>query len=76
MLLQIAIGLIALHLVDGREVLINPRQVTRLGESRPEGDPQKTLTDEVRCVIWLTDGTYVAVIETCGTVRKLMEEKG
>lgn len=75
MLLQVAftIGLFSVHMADGREVLVNPRQVTRLGEARPEGDPQKTLTDEVRCVIWLTDGTYVAVVETCVTVRRLME---
>jgi hypothetical protein len=67
-----AVELITLSTIDGRAVLVNPEQVTQLRETRPEG-PNKQLTDKVRCVISLTDKTYVTVAEDCGTVRKLME---
>ena len=67
------VALIVVHMVDGREVTINPKQVTRLAEARQEGDPQKKLTDEVHCVVYMTDGSYVSVAEECDMVRGLME---
>lgn len=72
MMLAAAVELITLSTIDGRAVLVNPEQVTQLREARPEG-PSKQLTDKVRCVISLTDKTYVTVAEDCATVRTLME---
>jgi hypothetical protein len=28
------------------------------------------------CVVWLTDGRVLSVIETCDVVRKLLDEAG
>jgi hypothetical protein len=66
--------LVTLHMVDGRVVVINPEQVTRLGEARLADDDGKQLHPDVRCVVYLTDGKYVSVVEECAEVRKLMEK--
>jgi uncharacterized protein YlzI (FlbEa/FlbD family) len=68
-----AVQLITLNSLDGRAVLVNPRHVTQLREAREEGDPDKQMTGRARCVIRLTDGSFVTVAEDCGEVRKLME---
>ena len=66
-----AVALVLLHMIDGRPVLINPKQVTQLLSSLP--GPNKVLPDAVQCVIRLADGSYTSVAEDCDTVRKLME---
>jgi hypothetical protein len=73
MMWLVAVELIVLHMIDGREVQVNPKQVTQL-LSRPKDDaPNHALPDAVKCVVRLTDGSYTSVAETCETVRKLME---
>jgi hypothetical protein len=67
-----AVALVLLHMIDGRPVLINPKQVTQLLSSLP-GTANKALPDAVRCVIRLADGSFTSVAEDCDTVRKLME---
>ena len=66
-----AVALVLLHMIDGRPVLINPKQVTQLLSSLP--GPNKVLPDAVQCVIRLADGSYTSVAEDCDTVRKLIE---
>jgi hypothetical protein len=66
----VIIELVLVHMVDGRTVQINPAQVTRL----QPGGMGKVVTDKVRCVIHLTDGSYTSVVETCDEVRKLLED--
>ena len=70
--LAAVVELITLHMIDGRAVLINPKQVTQL-LSRPEGTVNMMLHDGVNCVVRLTDGSYTSVAEPCEEVRKLME---
>lgn len=70
-----AVALVTLHMIDGRVVLINPRQVTQLLSPAPEGAPNKVLADAVQCVVRLADGSYLSVAEDCDTVRKLIEGK-
>lgn len=65
---------IVLHLIDGRTVAINPEQVTRLSEAREGTDEGKQLAEGVRCIVFLTDGKYVSVAETCKEVQHLMEK--
>ena len=69
-----AMELITLHMLDGRVVQINPRHVTQL-MSPIEGAPNKSLTEDVQCVVRLTDGTFISVVEDCDTVRELLEKK-
>ena len=65
-----AVALVMLHMIDGRIVLINPRQVTQLLSATP--GPNKVLPDAVQCVVRLADGSYTSVSEDCDTVRELM----
>ena len=71
--LLVALHLIVLHTVDGREVSVNPEQVTTLHATRDEGN--KLVTDEAHCVVMLTDGKFVSVAEACDEVRKLLERR-
>ena len=61
---------VVLHTVDGREVGVSAPQVTSL---RPAAEG-KHFTKQARCMVSLTDGKFVAVIEPCRTVQKLMED--
>jgi hypothetical protein len=64
--------LIVLHAAGGREVTINPRQVTSM--QAKVGEKNKLLTDDVNCVVGLTDGKFVSVVEPCAVVRRMLEE--
>ena len=67
-----AVELIMLHMIDGREVQINPKQVTQLLSDLSD-DGAKALPDAVKCVVRFTDGSYLSVAETCDEIRSLME---
>jgi uncharacterized protein YlzI (FlbEa/FlbD family) len=54
--------LIALHAGDGREVWIDPDQVTSVYKAKDQ------LTPNVKCVINLTDGKFISVAEECEIV--------
>lgn len=69
----VALHLVLLHTVDGRETLINPDHVNSVS-SHKAGEPNKLLVDSVECVIGLTNGKIVSVIEPCDIVKKLLEE--
>jgi hypothetical protein len=68
------VGLVLLHGPNGHEILVNPATVTSM-HSAIEGKPNELLTDAVRCLINTSDGKFLSVIETCETVRELMEGK-
>ncbi|MCA1452820.1 hypothetical protein I6F35_06245 [Bradyrhizobium sp. BRP22] len=68
----IAVVLIVLHVPDGREVAVNPAEVTTLHQATGEG---KVVTEGVHCVVNMTSGKFVSVIEDCGMVRKLIEAR-
>jgi hypothetical protein len=70
---MIALALIILHRSDGREVAINPPQVTSL-RSAP-GPLDRLAPYGVHCIVGLTDGKFIAVIETCKNVQQLLEGK-
>ena len=71
-LVQAALHLVLLHTVDGRETLINPDQVASMS-SHVEGEKNKLLVETVQCVIGLTNGKIVSVIEPCHEVQQLLE---
>ena len=66
----LAIGLIVLHRADGGEVIINPAQVTSL---RATAGSLGRLAPHGHCLVGLTDGKFVAVIEPCTQVKRLLE---
>jgi hypothetical protein len=69
MLYLVVFSIIALHAPDGREIAVNPAEITSLREARPDDTDDRYFAKGVRCQINLTDGKYVAVIEECAVVR-------
>jgi hypothetical protein len=71
--------LIILHTGDGSEININPAQVTSLRKARPADhfpSSEKYFSDKVRCMVNLTDGKFLTVIEECEAIRKMLQETG
>jgi hypothetical protein len=69
---NLILALLLLHGPTGREIRVNPRSVTSLHSSVP-GQPNKTLTDGVKCLVNLADGKFVSVAETCEMVSEMIE---
>ena len=63
---------IVLHTIDGLDVSINPAQITSLYAKKADR-PNKLLTDSAVCVVGLTDGKFVTVIEDCASVRAMIK---
>jgi uncharacterized protein YlzI (FlbEa/FlbD family) len=59
--------------VDGREVAINPKQVTSITHAIDD-EPNKLLTEKVKCVIGMTNGKFHSVVEDCDEVKQRLEE--
>lgn len=70
MVCEAALCLIILHRADGADVFINPAQVTSL---RVTAGPLGKLAPHGHCVVGLTDGKFVSVIEPCAEVKRLLE---
>ena len=71
--LQIAVHLVLLHTVDGRETYVNPDQVASMS-SHKTGEANKVLVESVECVLGLTNGKIVSVLEHCDEVRQKLED--
>jgi len=68
-----ALAMVLLHRADGGEVRVFPGHVTSLHAKAPSSAANKLVTGEARCILWLADGKVLSVLETCETVRKLLE---
>lgn len=66
----IAVYLIVLHRSDGGDVTINAEQVTSLRSTVGVGH----LASEGHCIVGLTDGKFVTVLEPCAEVRRRLEK--
>ncbi len=40
----------------------------------PASGQNKLVTGEARCIVWLSDGKLLSVLEPCETVKQLMDE--
>ena len=67
-------SLVLLHRVDGGEVVVAPSHVTSMHSKAPSIPQNKLVTGEVRCIIWLDDGKLLSVLESCETVKQLMDK--
>jgi hypothetical protein len=65
------IELVTVHMLDGRAVQVNVQEVTQLVHSTGKGN--KSFVPGIHCVVRLTDGTFVSVVETCETIEKAMK---
>jgi uncharacterized protein YlzI (FlbEa/FlbD family) len=68
----VALHLVLLHTVDGRATLVNPDQVASIS-AHVEGEKNKVLVETVQCVIGLTNGKFISVIEPCNEVQQKLE---
>ena len=67
--------LIVLHNVDGGEVSINPEHVVALNHtSEASGRSNQIIAGGHKCVISLSNGKFVSVVEDCGMVRQAINE--
>ena len=64
---------IVLHGPGGYEVNINPKRITSMRGGVP-GSANKFIHDDAHCVVNTDDGKFIAVIETCEQVRKVIRE--
>jgi len=67
-------ALVLLHRVDGGEVAVAPSHITSMHSKAPTSPQNKLVTGEVRCIVWLSDGKLLSVLEPCETVKRLMDE--
>jgi len=68
------LSLVILHRVDGGEVAVSPSHITSMHSRAPTSAQNKLVTGEVRCIVWLSDGKLLSVLEPCETVKQLMDE--
>jgi hypothetical protein len=72
-LVLVLAGLLVLHRSDGGEVIVAPAQVTSL---RTPAGPLGGITPHGHCIVNLTDGRFVAVLESCREAQRRLEEAG
>lgn len=70
--LAAALVLVLLHRVDGGLVYVAASQVTSL-HARPAVGV-RVVHHAANCVVWLSDGKVLAVLEPCDVVRRLLDE--
>jgi len=71
-ILAAAVALVLLHRADGGAVQVAAEQITSMHAAARGGN--KVVNPGARCVIWLTDGRVLSVIEPCDVVRRLLDE--
>lgn len=69
----VAAAMVLLHRADGGEVILAPSQVTSLHAAAIHGP--RVMHQTAGCVVWLTDGRMLSVIEPCAEVRRLMGDQ-
>jgi uncharacterized protein YlzI (FlbEa/FlbD family) len=69
----IVVHLVLLHTVDGRETFVNPEAVVSIS-SHKAGEENKVLVESVQCVLGLSNGKIVSVLEHCDEVVQKLEE--
>jgi hypothetical protein len=74
-LLLAAAVFLALHNVDGDEVFVNMEQIVSLIPTHETGGKSNTLmAGGVKCVVALTDGKRISVVEHCSTIRQSIQQ--
>ena len=68
MIIQVILIMITVHGLDGREITISADEITSL-HGRVPGKSNMLFVDGVNCLVHLTDGQTISVVETCLEVR-------
>jgi len=70
-----ALELIMIVTLDGRNVLVNPKQIVSISEPSESRDAKdKLMTDKVHCVVNLTNGTFISIAEDCPSLRQRLKQ--
>jgi hypothetical protein len=69
MILKVIITLVSLIGPDGQHIEVNPAEVANIRE--PRG--QDHFDSGIKCVIYMSNGNFIGVIEDCVTVRGKLE---
>jgi len=64
----VTMQLLLLHSTDGRDIDINPAEITSMYQ------PGSQVHEKVNCIINLSDGKFVSVVERCDVIEKRIEE--
>jgi hypothetical protein len=67
-MILLVLTLIVLHGADQREIDVNPTEITSLRE----GSDSQHFTKGLRCLVNLSDGKFVAVLESCAAIRMMI----
>jgi hypothetical protein len=73
LIIPIVMQWLILHAPGGQDIAVNIKQIT----SMRAGDPvtkNKIIAGEVRCVLNMDDGKFISVIETCGDIRRMIND--
>lgn len=74
-ILLVRVVLIVLHNVDGGEIAINPEHVVALQHtSEAAGKTNTLIASGHKCVVSLSNGKMVSVVEDCGMIRQAIRE--
>jgi hypothetical protein len=65
----VALALILLHGPGGQQIHVNPNKVSTLRDPRGEAH----FAPHTHCLVITSNGKFIAVRETCGAVRHLVE---
>jgi len=68
------LSLVVLHRVDGGAVVVAPEHITSMHSKAPTAGHNKSVSHEARCVLWLSDGKLLSVLEPCETVKQMLDE--
>jgi hypothetical protein len=76
--LLLAVLLIRVTTADGATVHINPSYVTKLYPTKEAMDkgPNTLVVKGARCIITMSDGKFLSVLEPCDYVLDLVEGRG
>jgi len=66
------IEFLLLQAMDGHNVHVSKAAIISVSEPRKIG---RLGTDKSNCIVGLSTGKYVAVIETCESIKKRMKEE-
>ena len=66
------IEFLLLQAMDGHQIHVNKTAIVTISEPRKIG---RLGTDKSNCFVGLANGKYVAVIETCDSIKKRLKEE-
>jgi hypothetical protein len=71
-MLYLVLHLLLVHAPDGQVIEINPHEISSIRE--PRNTEGQHWQKDVHCILSMTNGKFIAVVEDCNTVTERFEE--